>query len=166
MSHMQLEASHSEKPLWCALLLSCSWKAKAAGLLSTSLVTHQKQHEASIASSLLPAPLSSKLTLCSVQLSALALDLANLSRSSYSICQLDKGAGSSFFPLRERWIEREKIPQSNSLVGTEGRKKREAKEEKNTRRAVSGGIPSQGVTSWQQNNESCCLMRAHHGHDS
>lgn len=45
---------------------------------------------------------------------------------------MDKGAGSSFFPLREWWIEREKIPQSNSLVGTEERKKREAKEEKKT----------------------------------
>lgn len=71
------------------------------GLLSTGLVTHQKQHEAGIASPLLQAPFNSDLTLSSVQLSALALDLANLSRSFYSICQLDKGAGSSFFPLGE-----------------------------------------------------------------
>lgn len=97
-----------------------------------------KQHEAGIASPLLPALVSSDLTLSSVQPSALELDLADLSRSFYSICQLDKGAGSSFSPLRERRIEWE---------NTEEKKKRDAKEEeKNTRRAVSGGVLSQGVT--------------------
>lgn len=77
-------------------------------MLSTGLVTHQKQHEAGIASPLLPVLLSLDLTLGSVQPSALALNLANLSRSFYSICQLDKGAGSSFFPLSERRTERGK----------------------------------------------------------
>lgn len=70
-----------------------------AGLFSAGLVTHQKQHEAGIASPLLQAPFRSDLTRSSVQLSTLELDLANLSRSFYSTCQLDKGAGSSFFPL-------------------------------------------------------------------
>lgn len=47
----------------------------------------------------LKAPFASDLTLGSVLLPALALDRADLSSSFYSVCQLDEGAGSSFFPL-------------------------------------------------------------------
>lgn len=67
------------------------------GSLSLGLVAHQKQHEASITSPLPKAPLTSDLTLGSVLLPALALDCADLSSSFYSMCQLDDGAGSSFF---------------------------------------------------------------------
>lgn len=72
-------------------------------LLRTGLVTHHKQHEADVASPLLRAPFTSDLTLGSVQLSALSvLDVANLSRSFYSICQLDKRDRKQLFsPLRE-----------------------------------------------------------------
>lgn len=68
-------------------------------LLSTGLVTQQKQHEAGIASRLL----SALIQLCSVRASMLALDLANLSKSFYSNCQLDKKKQeTAFFSHRER----------------------------------------------------------------
>lgn len=101
-------------------LLMCSppeqlWESRGAMLVSSGLVRHQKQRETGIASSLLWALLSSRLTPGSVQLSALALDLANLSRSSYSICQLDKKAGSTptTHPLGERqdWEGKDRVRQ-------------------------------------------------------
>lgn len=79
-------------------------------MLSTGLVTHQKQREAGIASPLLPSPFSYDLTLSSVQLSALALDLADLSRSFYSTRQLDKRrqeAAFFFFPPQREARDRE-----------------------------------------------------------
>lgn len=47
----------------------------------------------------------SDLTLGSVLLPALALDCADLSSSFYSVCQLDEGAGSSFFFLSQKLME-------------------------------------------------------------
>lgn len=100
--------SYAQKNLkspWCVLLLRCSTNANRVGSLSLGLVAHQKQHEAGITSPLPQAPSTSDLTLSSVRLPALALDRADLSRSFYSMCQLDEGAGSSFFPSSERLIE-------------------------------------------------------------
>lgn len=101
-------------------------------MLSTGLVTHQKQREAGIASPLLPSPFSYDLTLSSVQLSALALDLADLSRSFYSTRQLDKRRQEAafFFSPSERG-ERQR-------VGQRGRKeKAEEAEEENLKHQKS-----------------------------
>lgn len=101
MSHFKLRRTKKlKKPLMCSppeMLNEC----QQSGLLSLGLVAHQKQHEAGITSPLPSAPSTSDLTLSSVLLPALALDRADLSRSFYSMCQLDEGAGSSFFSLRE-----------------------------------------------------------------
>lgn len=88
-------------------LLRCLRKQKQPGL-----VTHHKQHEAGITlPRFLPALFGSDPTLLTLShLCVLARLLANLSRSFYSICPLDKkkkkkknGAGSgNFFPLSGR----------------------------------------------------------------
>lgn len=119
-------------------LLMCSppeqlWESRGAMLVSSGLVRHQKQRETSIASPLLWALLSSRLTPSSVQLSALALDLAKLSRSSYSICQLDKKAGSTptTHPLGERqdWEGKDRVWQrAERTERTEEFKKKKERE--------------------------------------
>lgn len=89
--------SDAQKKKQLKKLLMCSPLRCSTNTNRVGSVAHQKQHEAGITSPLPSAPHTSDLTLSSVLLPALALDRADLSRSFYSMCQLDEGAGSSFF---------------------------------------------------------------------
>lgn len=108
-------------------------------LLSTALVTHQKQKWSRHR---FPSPPSSDLSLCSVWISMLALDLANLSKSFYSNCQLDKRSRKlHFFPPSERGKtekndrsdqkggRRKKTHQKNTFLGEFLRSKRSSDKE-------------------------------------
>lgn len=145
-------------------LLMCSppeqlWESRGAMLVSSGLVRHQKQRETGITSPLLWALLSSRLTPGSVQLSALALDLANLSRSSYSICQLDKKAGSTptTHPLGERqdWEGKEFDREQKELRGQKNLKEREREREEQFLVASLTDSRTNRAASWPDTHKTC-----------